>query len=101
MSNADARITGFITLTVAHTGQPLGVNVVTIIDFEATQYPVNESRLRDGVPNLTYHDNDRGQTYPMGNGSQVTIKGRSSDRNPVLVEQSPEDITALLQARTA
>ncbi len=76
------------------------VNVATIIDFEGITYPVNttiRSTPRTGsVPNLTYHPNDEGQTYPMGNGALVTIRGRRKEENPAMVEQSPEDIQQLL-----
>lgn len=87
----------FIDLTVARTGAELGVNVSTIIDYEGVDY----ASARKGAPNLTYHPKDPDHNYPNGHGSFVTIRGRRKEDNPVLVEQSPEDIRGLLNQEGA
>ena len=84
--------TTFITLTVIPDGHTLVVNAAHIIDVQAFQLIGVQFRDHAGQNTTTL---ENGCTF--GNGALVTIKGRAKDRNPVLVEQSPEDIFALLQ----
>jgi hypothetical protein len=84
--------TTFITLTVIPDGHTLVVNAAHIIDVQAFQLIGSQFRDHAGQNTTTL---ENGCTF--GNGARVTIKGRAKDRNPVIVEQSPEDIFALLQ----
>ena len=84
--------TTFITLTVIPDGHTLVVNAAHIVDVQAFQLIGGCFRDHAGQNTTTL---ENGCT--VGNGSHVTIKGRDKDRSPVIVEQSPEDILALLQ----